>query len=378
LDRVLDPDIVSETLAGRLGTALTARLVLLALAGGYVVLLCAWLGHLARRGQTCFGAVGVVLAVGLAATWAAADHAAVGIQPQVALPVDVVHLLAMGGWLGGLVTLVVLLRPAATTDTGAPVMPQRAVARFSSFATGAIVILVGTGCYQSWRQLGSWAAFGSTDYGRLLAVKLGVVALMLGVASVSHRWVNRRRRVLLGVGAATRALGGPANVGELADDAPSGRSLRRSVLAEAALGALVLGVTALLVNAEPGRTATLPASGPPAPEHQVISYDTGGPGGRGELVVDVDPAATGPNRIHVTITDPGGIRHDVAEVRTELTLNPGTLGPFAVPLHHTEPGEYAASGVVLPYPGTWKLWITVRTSDFDETIVAMPLNVASG
>jgi copper transport protein len=377
LDRLADQDIVSETLASRLGTALTVRMVLLALAGGYVVLLCAWLGHLARRGRVAFGVLGAVLATGLAATWAAADHAAVGLQPVLALPVDLVHLLVMGGWLGGLVTLVAVLRPTGT-GTDVPTMPLRAVVRFSSIATGCIVILIATGCYQSWRQLGSWAAFGSTDYGRLLAVKLGVVALMLGVASVSHRWVNRRRRVLLGVGAATRALGGPANVGELADDAPSGRSLRRSVLAEAALGALVLGVTALLVNAEPGRTATLPDSGSPAPEHQVISYDTGGPGGRGELVVDVDPAATGPNTIHVTSTDPGGVRHDVAEVRTELTLNPGTLGPFAVPLHHTERGEYAASGVVLPYPGTWKLWITIRTSDFDETTVAIPLHVASG
>jgi copper transport protein len=375
LDRVLDPNIVSETLAGRLGTALTVRLVLLALAGGYVVLLCAWLGHLARRGRTCFGAVGVVLAIGLAATWAAADHAAVGVQPQVALPVDIVHLLAMGGWLGGLVTLVVLLRPAATTDTGALVMPQRAVARFSSFATGAIVILIGTGCYQSWRQLGSWAAFGSTDYGRLLAVKLGIVTLMLGAAAVSHRWVNRRRRALIGVGAATRAVGEAARAAGLAGDGPNGSSLRRSVLAEAALGAVVLGVTALLVNAEPGRTATPPGSGSSAPGHHVVGYDTGGPGGRGQLVVDVDPAATGPNLIHIIVTDPSGIRHDVAEVRTELTLGPRALGPFAVPLHHIEPGEYDASGVQVPYPGAWKLSITVRTSDFDETTVAVPIDI---
>jgi copper transport protein len=147
------------------------------------------------------------------------------------------------------------------------------------------------------------------------------------------------------------------------------------VLAEAALGAVVLGVTALLVNAEPGRTAMLPGSGSSAPGHHVVGYDTGGPGGRGQLVVDVDPAATGPNMIHVTVTDPSGIRHDVAEVRTELTLGPRALGPFAVPLHQIEPGEYDASEVQVPYPGPWKLWITVRTSDFDETTVAVPIDI---
>ncbi len=41
----------------------------------------------------------------------------VGLQPALALPVDVVHLLTMGLWLGGLVTLVVILRPAGTTNT---------------------------------------------------------------------------------------------------------------------------------------------------------------------------------------------------------------------------------------------------------------------
>lgn len=369
LDRLVDPGVVSETLASRLGIALTVRLVLLALAGGYIVLLCAWLGHLARRGRIWFGALGVLLAVGLATTWATADHAAVGLQSAVALPVDVVHLLAMGGWLGGLVTLVVLLRPTDVTNTA---MPARVVVRFSATATACIVILIGTGTYQSWRQLGSWAAFGSTDYGRLLLIKLGVVALMLGVASVSNRWVRRRRRALLGVGAATRAVHEAADAAPLRGSALGHRRLRRSVLGEAMLGALVLGVTALLVNAEPGRTAM---AAPPGPAHRVIKYDTGGPGGRGELLVTVDPAATGPNTVHVTVEDPAGSRHDVAEVRTELVLNARSLGPFPVPLRHPGRGEYGASGVQLPYPGAWQLRITVRTSEIDETTVAVGVDV---
>jgi copper transport protein len=309
----------------------------------------------------------------------------VGLQPYVALPVDVVHLLAMGGWLGGLVTLMVLLRPSGLTNTAAPAMPPGAVVRFSLVATGCITILIATGCYQSWRQLGSWAAFGATDYGRLLAIKLGIVTLMLGAASVSRRWVNRHRRVLMGVGAATRAAGGSiagSAGGGLVGAAtqrgavPEGSGVRRSVLTEAALGVLVLSVTALLVNAEPGRTALLGSSGPTEPGHRVVRYDTGGPGGRGELIVDVDPAATGPNTIHVIVEDPDGIPRDVPEVRTEMTLTARALGPFAIPLQHIGSGEYDASGVQLPYPGAWKLRITVRTSDIDETTVDIPVVVA--
>jgi copper transport protein len=374
LDRLLDSAIVSETLDSRLGAALTARLALLALAGGYFVLLCAWLGHLRQRGRVWCGALGAALALGLASTWAAADHAAVGLQPALALPVDVVHLLAMGLWLGGLVTLVVVLRAAGTANAEVPAAPERAVYRFSSIATGAIVILIGTGSYQSWRQLGSWAAFGSTDYGRLLLVKLGAFMLMLGVAGLSHSWVIRHRRALVGVGAATRSFSSSSTIKGSTLGAPmlDARVLRRSVLGEAALGALVLGVTAMLVNAEPGRTAT---AAPPGPAHHVISYDTGGPSGRGQLIVDVDPAATGPNTIHVTVDDPRGAPHDVAELHTTLTLTARQLGPFAITLQHTAPGKYVASGVQLPYSGTWQLRVTVRTSDIDETTVATPIDV---
>jgi copper transport protein len=149
-------------------------------------------------------------------------------------------------------------------------------------------------------------------------------------------------------------------------------ALRRSVLGEAALGALVLGVTAMLVNAEPGRTAT---GSMPRPAHHVISYDTGGPSGRGQLIVDLDPSATGPNTVHITVDNSHGAPHDVPELRTTLTLTARQLGPLAVPLQHTASGQYLASGVQLPYSGTWQLRVTVRTSDIDETTVATPIDV---
>ena len=352
-DRLFDSAVFSATVDSRFGAAWTARLLLLALTGAYLVLLCAWLGHVARRGHAVFGALGMGLAVGLASTWAVAGHAAAGLQPALALPVDVVHLLAMGLWLGGLVTLVVIVRHpsvAASTPT--------AVYRFSSIAAGSVVILIGTGSYQSWRQLGSWAAFVSTDYGRLLLAKLGVVALLLGVAALSRSWVTRHRRASVGAGAAPRS-------------SPVVSTLRRSVLGEAALGALVLSVTALLVNAEPGRTAT---AAPLGPAHHVISYDTGGRGGQGRLTVDVDPAATGPDTISVTVEDPTGPR-DVAELTATLTLAVQQLGPLPIPLQRTAPGRYVAREVQIPRKGTWQLAVTVRTSDIDQTTVTAPIDI---
>ncbi len=105
----------------------------------------------------------------------------------------------------------------------------------------------------------------------------------------------------------------------------------------------------------------------------MIRYDTGGPNGRGQLIVDVDPAIAGPNTVRVTVEDPSGAPHDVAELHSTLTVR--QLGAFPVALQHTAPGEYVAQAVQLPFSGTWQLTVTVRTSDIDETTVATPIDI---
>jgi copper transport protein len=342
LSHLADSVVISETLASPLGAALQARFLLLAVAGAYLVLLSTWLPRLRPPGRWAFGSVGAALALGLTATWATADHASVGLHPAIALPVDVAHLTAMGSWLGGLVTLLVALgKPGNATDAAV------AARRFSPIAAGSVLVLVATGSYQAWRQLGTWDAWLSTGYGRLLLVKVIVFAILLSVAALSRRWVARRRT---------------------ADTS----GLRRSVVAEAALGAVVLVLTALLVESEPGRTAT---AAPPGPTHRVVAYDAGGLGGTGRLEVDVDPATTGPNTIRVAIEDPTGKPHDIPEFHAALTLAARGLGPLTVDLRRTGVGAYAGTGVQIPSSGLWELYLTVRTSDIDEAIVAAPIDV---
>jgi copper transport protein len=358
IDRVLDSTVFSATVDSHFGAASTARLMVLGLTGSYLVLLCAWLGHFARRGQVWYGVLGLGLAGCLASTWAVAGHAASGLQPVLALPVDVIHLLAMGVWLGGLVTVVVILSPATAVSAELPA----AVYRFSSIAAGSVLVLIGTGSYQSWRQLGSWAAFGSTGYGRLLLVKLVIFVLLLGAAAMSRGWVIRHRRSPIGPG-----------VGAMSQTLPVVSTLRRSVLREAVLGAAVLGVTALLVNAAPGRT-TLAL--PPGPAHHIVSYDTGGPGGKGQLTISVDPTTTGSDTISVIVADPAGNPRDVPELNATLTLPAKRLGPLPVELQRRAPGSYVATGVQIPVVGTWQLAVTVRTSEIDRTTVPTLIDIS--
>ncbi|MET9126088.1 copper resistance protein CopC [Streptomyces sp. NPDC004528] len=173
----VDPGVLNDTLAGRPGLVLLARLVLLAAVAFYPVR--------ADRRERPLLALGALLTVSLAVTWAAAEHASAGIQVPVAMASSVLHLLSMAVWLGGLGALLTALYRSAEP------LPAAVVNRFSRLALGSVAVLVVTGVYQSWRGLGSWDALTSTSYGRLLVVKLLAVLCLLAGAACSRRWAGR-------------------------------------------------------------------------------------------------------------------------------------------------------------------------------------------
>ncbi|WP_327320792.1 copper resistance CopC/CopD family protein [Streptomyces sp. NBC_01235] len=181
--QVLDPSGLTRTLGTRPGLALVARLALLAVAA---VLLPRQRGLLQeRRGEQPSRAAlltGAALAVGLALTWAAAEHASAGIQVPAAMTSSVLHLLAMAAWLGGLTALLTLLYRAS--------VPSRVVSGFSRLAGLSVTVLVVTGVYQSWRGLGSVSALTDTTYGRVLLAKLAVVTLLLVAGARSRQTVT--------------------------------------------------------------------------------------------------------------------------------------------------------------------------------------------
>ncbi|MER6411635.1 copper resistance CopC/CopD family protein [Streptomyces humidus] len=191
LGDVFDLDLLGQVLQTKTGAALVSRLLLLAAAALFIAVL---FGAYDKREDEekrdlTFGLAigGTVVSAGLAASWAMAEHASTGLQPGIAMPVDVLHLLAVATWLGGLAALLVSLyrAPADRPVEGS------AVQRFSQVAFGSVLALVVTGVYQSWRQLGSWSAFTDTRYGQLLLVKIGLVAVLVGIARISRRWTAR-------------------------------------------------------------------------------------------------------------------------------------------------------------------------------------------
>ena len=475
---IVDLNLLGQVLQTKTGAALVSRLLLLAAAALFIAVL---FGAYDKREEgeekrdLTFGLAigGTVVAAGLAASWAMAEHASTGLQPGIAMPVDVVHLLAVAAWLGGLTALLVALY-RAPADT--PV-ESVAVRRFSRVAFGSVLALVATGIYQSWRQLGSWSAFTDTTYGELLLVKIGLVALLVGIASISRRWTGRladsavaeteagaeveaeveteagaaaseeaetaKEKETVKASAATKEASGtsaksltgssdasvsgvsgvsgkvasadddtapdpgadpspdpdadPERAAQLArqqtamdtarqkrarDADPHRFGLRRSVLAEAGVAVVLLAVTTVLTQTEPGRTeqdakaAASTASSSSASNSSSgaltldMSFDTGGKDGKGVVRVDLDPATVGSNEMHVYVQRPNGRAFDIPEVKVAFTLAAKNLGPLPVAPDHVTTGHWAANGVQIPMAGDWRVSVTVRTSDIDQVTVS--------
>ncbi|WAZ27129.1 copper resistance protein CopC [Streptomyces cinnabarinus] len=377
-----DSEALTRTLTGRPGLALLARLALLLLAAA----LLNWrlrnipkgrggLRDQPRRRRTQHLAL-LGTAIALAFTWAASDHASAGIQVPLAMASSASHLLATAIWLGGLTALLLTLR--RTTPT------PETVTRFSRLAFASVTVLVVTGVYQSWRGLGSWNALTETTYGRLLTLKLVVVALLLGAAAVSRSWTARLATVEAETAVRVpEPVGGPPLPDPPPSPAPSGeqhRALRRSVLAEVAVGVVVLVITTVLTATLPGRAVAEASTGAEAARPVggtvavSVPFDVGTPGGTGKVELTLDPGRVGDNSLQAVVFGPDGGISTVPELRVSFTLPAQDVGPLDAGL--TDQGGYWGNSFVnLPLAGTWTMKVTVRVSEIDQVSVERRIEV---
>jgi copper transport protein len=92
--------------------------------------------------------------------------------------------------------------------------------------------------------------------------------------------------------------------------------------------------------------------------------------------VYIFPAQVGENLVSLTVLDRDGVPLDVPELRASLALPDQDLGPLPVELEATAPGVYESQGTALPVGGTWRLDVTVRTSEIDSSTVSVDVPVA--
>jgi copper transport protein len=151
---------------------------------------------------------------------------------------DWVHLVTAMLWVGGVLTLAVVVWPLS------PDLRRAAFLRFSRIAVALIGMLVLAGTIVAIERLPHVDDLWGTSYGQTLLVKIGLVLLALAWGGIHHTFVRPR----LERGESPRGVG-------------------RSLLGESAVAMAVLLAAAVLVNGAPppveiGSTGAVPAAAP--------------------------------------------------------------------------------------------------------------------
>jgi copper transport protein len=167
--------------------------------------------------------VGVVaISVGEALT----GHAAASQHVALAISLDVSHVLSAGGWLGGLVTVVMCGLPATAKlgGTAQPSAGRKLVRAYHNAAVQCVTLVILSAIGASWLRLNTFSDLWTTPYGSMLFRKIIFVLFALGFGL--YHW---------------RSVVTP----EWDDDTRF--RFQRSASGELLVGAVILAFTALLV-----------------------------------------------------------------------------------------------------------------------------------
>jgi copper transport protein len=260
---------------------------------------------------------------------------------------DLVHAATAAVWLGGLLGLgLYLARSRRRQDD--PVEAGAVLSRFSTMA-GLLVALLGvTGIALAVVILGSVPALFGSTYGQLLLLKVGLVAVIGGLAA----W-NRFSLV--------------PRLGRVGDTGAAWRQLALAIRLEAVGLVLVVGLTSALTMQNPRESET-PAPAPvgseaPAPAGTPLLADLG----TGHLTGRFGPGTAGVNVITFDITDAGGNPIVPIGVPQVSVAEPNlSLGPLAAAVEPGgTPGSYRAV-VDVPEAGQWRITAAIRVNELEQ------------
>jgi copper transport protein len=281
-----------------------------------------------------------VLGVAALATWPLTGHPTASPVAGVSVVVDAIHLAAMSVWLGGLVMLVGFLLRQANERELAAILPIWS--RWAATAVGALIL---AGVVSALIEVSSVNGLVHSTYGQLIMVKAGLAACVLGVAWWSRRLVRART----------------------AEQKP--RGLRRAVFVELGITAVILGVTAALVQISPPRTSAV--AGGAAATTTVTKTLTST---TMALQFDLFPATVGNNSLHLYAYTPDNKPLTVVEWTATAALPAKGIEPISIPLLRIT-DFHAIGDIALPQAGLWTFKFTARTSDIDEQTLSTTVQV---
>jgi copper transport protein len=323
----LDPAGLQSVMQSNIGLAALLRLLLVLLA--LPLMRTAVTGEAEPGRPVIAGLAGVGLALG--STWPLAGHPMASDPVVVAFIADWVHLVTALAWGGGVFALLIL---ALRKDTE---IPDRTSELWIALVPWLLANLIVAGIASSLLHIDSIEALTQTQYGRLVALKAGILIVIVAIGLLTRRALLRgtegRKRLRLMAGLETVFL------------------------------AVVLGAVAVLVQAVPAKTALLEAE-----TNESASTETATLVATEAYTAQVvlEPGRPGANSVRILADDLEGAAFEAVE--WEATYGLEGEEPEELRLIELRPGILAGE-VNLGEAGRWVFTFTL-TDDAGNTATA--------
>ena len=263
------------------------------------------------------------------------------------VPVQWLHFVAAGIWVGGLAWLLIGTRGRESEKAG----PVR---RFSWLAGIALAVVAVTGLLRMISEVGgpaSWARLVTTSFGVVVLIKIVLFAGLV-ILGARNRYVN-----VPGVAGDERRIG----------------SLRRTVVAELVIAAGVFGATGVLTQLPPSTSLAASQTKVQAPPSVVATGHDFATSVKVRL--QVTPGTVGPNTFRLNVNDyDTGAPVDARAVSLSFALpSHPELGTPTLELKK-QGDAWTGTGTVLSLFGKWNVAATIEQAASGVTV---PLTVTT-
>lgn len=332
---------IAEVVSSRFGIAMLLRM--LTVLAALPILLFALRRDARKSDQWCLA----ILGLACVASWPLAGHATTSPMPPLTVLTDTVHVGAGALWVGGLAALAgFLIRPSLAAEA-ARFMPV-----WSAWATRLVIALAVAGVAQALIEIGQPAALFTTTYGRLVVAKAALFALVLGTAAIARSMLRKR-------------------VPDEPLDERETRGLRGVIAAELVIAAVIIALTAVLVQTTPARVA-----------YAERQQETAGPVSKRlssayfQLQLEIDPGRVGANTMHLYAFAPDGTT-EIDPLEWKITMSLPAQNLAAVPVDkilELSPNHVTADFTV-PTAGDWTFSLTLRTGRTEQATVTQTVTI---
>lgn len=254
-------------------------------------------------------------------------HAGTADPQWLSRPAVFVHIGAILFWTGALVPLLLILKQRA--DIAQP------LTRFSALVPYAVAAILISGLSLGLLQMGRDASQWLSPYGYILLLKLGLLAIVLGLAVWNRFFLTR-----------------PALNGEPA----SVRRMRKSIGAEIILMIVILGLVAGWRFTPPPRALALIDSQP-------VSFHIHT--NRVMADIAIAPGQIGTNTTAIYLSDGDFVAIEPLEVAISFTAPESGIEAIRATAQLQDDGFWHVDDITLPLSGEWQIDLEIRLSRFE-------------